>query len=87
VVNHTRVCFAVNITKLIHGILVICVAAPHNGDCEESTQCNYSNETECRDGKCQCKTKFKYDGARCVRRPGMYVSNNAYVEVEVVLKW
>jgi hypothetical protein len=66
-------------------MLVICVDVRHNGDCDESAQCSYSNETECQDGKCQCKVKFKYDGAHCVRRLGMY--SNAYVEVVMVLKW
>jgi hypothetical protein len=66
-------------------MLVIRVPVQHNGDCDESAPCSYSNETECQDGKCQCKAKFKYDGARCVRRPGKY--SNAYVEVVVVLKW
>jgi hypothetical protein len=28
-----------------------------------------------------------HEGARCVRRPGMYVTNSALVEVMMVLKW
>lgn len=38
----------------------------HGGKCEESVQCNYSNETVCQRGTCQCKTRFSYNGERCV---------------------
>lgn len=51
---------------------VTCLGLKHNEECEESVQCNYSDEMECRDNKCQCKTNFIYDGTQCLGSLGMY---------------
>jgi len=52
---------------------VACLVLKHYDNCEESVQCSHSNEMECRDNKCQCKTNFQYDGVQCLGSLGMYV--------------
>jgi hypothetical protein len=64
---------------------VICIAVEHYGKCEETIQCNYSNKTECRDSKCQCRDNLEYKGYLCVERLGMYIDHTSYDEVVVVV--
>jgi hypothetical protein len=61
-------------------ILFIYTVVNHGERCEESLQCNYSNETVCHEGTCQCKAKLSYNGKRCVGsirkyRIYIYISN------------
>jgi hypothetical protein len=67
--------------------LFIYTVANHGEKCEESVQCNYSNETVCREGTCKCKDAFIYNGKRCVgiiRKYGVYISNKTY---NIVMEW
>lgn len=61
---------------------VICTDVWHNEVCEVSLQCTYSNETECQDSKCQCRTNAEYKEGQCVlRKVGMYDGSNVGIEV------
>lgn len=52
---------------------VIYTDVRHNEICEESRQCTYSEDTECRNNKCQCGNKREYKEGQCVlREVGMY---------------
>lgn len=62
-------------------IFIIYIVVQHGENCEESVQCNYSNETVCQGGTCQCKADFSYNGKRCVgniRKYRVYISNRTY---------
>lgn len=65
--------------KAICAIFVTFIVAQHNGECEDSNQCQH--------GKCQYKAKLNDGGASYVQNPGMYVSSKAFIEMMVMLNW